>query len=189
MEIPEKLKCSDFRFIKIIAGTKRPVDDDWNLPDSEYCYKFTDKEFQRYLKNAKAYGVICGMGNLAVIDADHEQVAKEVKFKLPKTFTVKSGSGKWHFYYKIPDLEGTIVLDDAETGTHFGEVQHLTKEKKTTQASSYMVVWWKRKAFCRRSKTIIKRNWHSFHYKTAIFNGNIWSVPLLDGSLQIPRTS
>jgi putative DNA primase/helicase len=133
MEIPEKLKCSDFRFIKIIAGTKRPVDDDWNLPDSEYCYKFTDKEFQRYLKNAKAYGVICGMGNLAVIDADHEQVAKEVKFKLPKTFTVKSGSGKWHFYYKIPDLEGTIVLDDAETGTHFGEVQHLTKEKKTTQ--------------------------------------------------------
>lgn len=130
MEIPKQLKNKRFRFIKIITGTKRPTTDDWNLTEN---YRYTEKEFQEYIKTAESYGVACGYGNLAVIDADHEKVAKDVMFKLPKTFTVKTGSGKWHFYYIIPDLESMIKLDDDSDGNHFGEVQHLTEKGKATQ--------------------------------------------------------
>lgn len=131
MNIPNQLKNSKFRFIKIIPGTKRPKEKDWSLTNN---YKFTEKEFQDYIKNAKSYGVVCGFGNLAIVDADDERVAKDVMFKLPKTFTVKTGSGKWHFYFKIPDLDTKIILSDDDDGNHFGEVQYWTEDKTGTQA-------------------------------------------------------
>ena len=119
MKLPKQLQDKRFRFIKIVAGTKKPVDDDWNIT---YNYKYNDPEFVEYLKTAKAYGVACRYGKLAIIDCDEKQVASDVFMKLPNTFTVKTGSGGTHFYYIIEGLRDKIVLND-DNKKHWGEVQ------------------------------------------------------------------
>lgn len=120
MEIPKQLQRNEFRFVKIVDGTKRPVGDDWVTSNN---FKYSEKEFKEHVKTAQAIGVLGGYGKLAVVDADCEEVAKEVMFKLPKTFTVKTGSGKWHFYYIVPDLKKTIKM--IKDKVHYGEVQFM----------------------------------------------------------------
>lgn len=120
ISIPKQLQDKKFRFIKIISGTKRAQEKDWTMT---YNYKFDEKEFKDYLKTADSYGVIGGFGNLAIVDCDEEELAKDVLFKLPKTFTVKTGSGKYHIYYVIPDWAEKIkIINDKDK--HFGEVQY-----------------------------------------------------------------
>jgi len=124
MDIPKQLKNKKFRFIKIVPGKKRPVEDDWAKSNN---YKFNEPEFQEYLKTAKSYGVVCGYGNLAIIDCDTQEVAQEILMRLPETFIVKTGSGGLHFYYIIKDLDKKIVMQkyDKETKEekHYGEIQ------------------------------------------------------------------
>jgi len=120
MKLPKQLQDKRFRFIKIIAGTKKPVEDDWNMT---YNYKYDDPEFVKYLKTARAYGVACRFGKLAIIDCDEKEVASDIFMKLPNTFTVKTGSGGTHFYYIIKGLRDKIVLID-DKKKHWGEVQY-----------------------------------------------------------------
>jgi len=49
------------------------------------------------------YGVVCGCGNLAVIDADKQEVADAVTENLPETLVVKTGSGGLHFLLYSPE--------------------------------------------------------------------------------------
>lgn len=119
IKLPKQLQKKEFRFIQIQSGTKRPLNANWQMSEN---YKFTEDEFKHYLQKADAYGVVCGFGNLAVVDADKDDVAKEVMFNLPKTFTVKTGGGGYHFFFKVPDLDKKIVLQD-NNGVHYGEVQ------------------------------------------------------------------
>lgn len=119
MKLPKQLQDKRFRFIKILSGTKKPVENDWNMT---YNYKHDDPEFVKYLKTAKAYGVACRFGKLAIIDCDEKEVASEIFMKLPNTFTVKTGSGGTHFYYIIEGLRDKIILIDNDN-KHWGEVQ------------------------------------------------------------------
>jgi P4 family phage/plasmid primase-like protien len=119
MKLPKQLQDKRFRFIKIITGTKKPVEEDWNMT---YNYKHDDPEFVKYLKTAKAYGVACRFGKLAIIDCDEKEVASDIFMKLPNTFTVKTGSGGTHFYYIIEGLRDKIILTDDDK-KHWGEVQ------------------------------------------------------------------
>ena len=98
--IPDKLKNKEYRFIKIVNDTKKALEKDWQ---TSYNYKYNEKEFEDYLKESNAYGILCRYGNLAVIDCDDDKVASDIAFKLPRTFTVTTGSGGHHFYFKIPD--------------------------------------------------------------------------------------
>ena len=118
MEIPKQLRKDEFRFIKIRKGTKRPAEQNWQV---DWNYKWDDEEFQKYLKDATAYGVLCGKGHLAVIDCDSRELIERVEDKLPATFTVRTGSGGRHYYYIIPDLKKKIVLRRGEK--HYGEIQ------------------------------------------------------------------
>lgn len=124
VDIPEVLKKKEFRFIKILNGTKRPMEQNWQVA---FNYKYNEDEFQEFLKKSKSYGVACGYGNLAVIDCDEEEVAKEVLLHLPKTLTVKTGSGGFHFYYTIPDLDKKIIMKDNKD-KHYGEVQWMGQQ-------------------------------------------------------------
>ncbi len=119
MKLPKQLQDKRFRFIAIRPGTKKPVEDDWNVT---YNYKYNDPEFVKYLKTAKAYGVACRYGKLAIIDCDEKKVADDIFMKLPNTFTVKTGSGGTHFYYIVKGLRDKIVLID-DNKKHWGEVQ------------------------------------------------------------------
>jgi len=119
MKLPKQLQNKKFRFIKILAGTKKPSEDNWTMENS---YKYNDPEFIDYLKTAKSYGVLCGYGKLAIIDCDDKKVSSDIFMKLPNTFTIQTGSGGVHFYYIIKGLREKVILTD-EKNKHWGEVQ------------------------------------------------------------------
>ena len=121
--IPHQLKNKDFRFIKIamsgMSERKRPLETNWQTMNN---YQYFDYELTNWLRNENNYGIVCGYGNLAVIDADDAAIADLVRTKLPPTFTIRTGSGGMHFYYTVPDLEKKIVLKDNDK-KHYGEIQ------------------------------------------------------------------
>jgi len=117
--IPEQLRAPEFRFIKILHKSKQPSETKW---ESAYNYKYTEDSFKKYLKEATGYGVLCGLGKLAVIDCDTKELAQQLFMELPQTFSITTGSGGIHLYYIIKDLDKKIVINDNKK-VHHGEVQ------------------------------------------------------------------
>lgn len=113
MKIPKVLQKNELGFCRVLKGTKKPFEKDWtNKP-------YPWKEIQKF--NDENYGVLCGYGNLAVIDCDHELLQEHIERFLPKTFRVKTGSGGTHNYFYVNGLTKKIILWDKET--HLGEIQ------------------------------------------------------------------
>jgi len=119
LKIPEQLRSSEFRFIKIRPNSKKALEKNFH---ESYNYKYDEVAFKQYLKEAISYGVLCGFGKLAVVDCDTEKLAKHLYMTLPATFSVVTGSGGLHLYYIIPDLENKVVIIDNKN-VHHGEVQ------------------------------------------------------------------
>jgi len=112
MEIPKQL--SELKFCRIKKKTKKPFEQDWT--NKFYTYEEITK-----FKNEN-YGILCGINNLAVIDADNEALQTAIENMLPLTYKVKTPGGGTHNYYFIKDLDQKLILE-TETGTHLGEVQ------------------------------------------------------------------
>ncbi len=108
------------RFCRIQKGTKKPFEEKWTEKP------YTWEEITKFIGN-ECYGVLCGYGNLAVIDSDKPELQKHIEKTLPDTFKVKTGSGGVHNYYFIPKIQKKIVLETKLYGTdvswHWGEVQ------------------------------------------------------------------
>jgi len=109
--IPLQLKS--LKFCRIKKGSKAPFEKDWT--NKSYSYE----EILKF-KNEN-YGVLCGYGNLAVIDCDNDSLSLMVSKMLPETFSVRTGGGGTHFYYFIPELKKKEIL--SLDGVHLGEVQ------------------------------------------------------------------
>lgn len=121
MNIPKQLQDKSFRFIKIDPESKRPIELDWTMSAN---YKYNEPEFIDYLKTAKCYGIACGFGKLAVVDLDIKEATNHIKpiiNALPKTFTIKTGSGGYHLYFIVTDFTKKIVIE--QNDIHYGEVQ------------------------------------------------------------------
>jgi len=102
--IPLPLQNKDFRFCFIRKETKKPIEKDWtNKPH-------TIKDIIKWLDQGNNYGVMGGYGGLIIIDCDRDEVSKDVEYYLPETFTVKTGSGKKHYYYICKDLTKSLRL-------------------------------------------------------------------------------
>jgi len=111
--IPKTLQREEIKFCRIKRGTKKPFEKDWtNKPYSYKEMEHLDKE---------DYGVLCGYGNLAVIDCDEAALQFNIEELLPKTYQVRTGGGGTHNYFFIPDLKQKIILNAGEV--HLGEVQ------------------------------------------------------------------
>lgn len=119
MEIPEQLKNINLRFCKIQRGKKNPYEKDWT--NKEYNYE----DITPFLETEQ-YGVVCGKGNLIVIDADRKELQEAIINNLPDTFRVKTGSRGTHNYFFCPEATEKIVLTTKITNNeeiHYGEVQ------------------------------------------------------------------
>ena len=98
-------------------------------------YPATDPILDQHLARGGNYGIAAGYGGLAIFDSDAEDRLQELGVfeKLPPTFRVRTGSGGFHRYYYIPDLDGKIVLYDKtlkdpkkpEEALHLGEIQWI----------------------------------------------------------------
>jgi len=98
IQIPNQLKNKNLRFIPLRG--KKPFTKDWTKHHFDY------EGIQRFLQQSYNYGVVCGIGDemngyLLVIDVDHptDDFAERLLREMPKTFTVRTGSGGLHFYY------------------------------------------------------------------------------------------
>lgn len=126
--IPPQLQNPAFRFIRVAAKSKRPIDQDWQETAN---YQFDSSDLLQHLQDGGNYGIICGPGEVRVLDCDELSRLEElgVLAKFPQTFAVQSRAGRVHRYYLIPELKKKIVLFDPilkdENGQplHLGEIQ------------------------------------------------------------------
>lgn len=109
MEIPEKLKIRGVKFVLLEKGGKKPFQKDWQNKLIEY----DNSELLQHIKLGGNYGVMGGGSqNLIIIDFDNEKVQDEVCKLLPKTFTVRTGSGKLHKYFLSDKTESFKIFDE-----------------------------------------------------------------------------
>lgn len=88
---PQKLQNKDFRFVLIKPMSKIPYEVAWQQFNN---YIF----FHNKVKQSTNLGILCGKGGLIVLDIDDEKFVEEFDNKT-NTFSVKTGSGKRHYYF------------------------------------------------------------------------------------------
>jgi len=103
MKIPKRLQEEGFRFV--LLNGKIPIEKNWQEKNN---YKYNDNKLLDHKGN---YGILCGKNRLIVIDFDNPRIQEEITPKLPKTFTVKTGTGMLHKYYKTDQPENIKILD------------------------------------------------------------------------------
>lgn len=91
MKLPQQLQSNEFRFVLIKKGTKCPYEEKWQTTNN---YTFFNKKIE-LIENT---GIVCGYGNLIVLDIDKKELLEEFDNKC-NTFSVKTGSGKRHYYF------------------------------------------------------------------------------------------
>lgn len=128
MLIPKQLQNKNFKFVKIRAGTKKPFEENWAVDNN---YSDADGRFLKFMKTAEAYGVVCGYSNLVIVDIENIEdksiASLYVKHVFPETFTVQTGGGGWHLYYKLDkQLKKRVVL--TKNKTHYGEIQTVKNQ-------------------------------------------------------------
>lgn len=102
------------RFTKINRGSKRPIEKNWVEDNHSW------DEIKLWIKKGNNFGVVCGYGDLIVIDSDEPELASAVDKDLSDTFRIKTGGGGTHDYYFCSDIKKKIIL---QNGKHYGEVQ------------------------------------------------------------------
>jgi len=122
--IPERLKNPFFRFIRLKAKDKIPLDMAWQ---SHNNYKWDDDVIQKHIASGGNYGVLGGYGSLVIIDCDTPELIGIAESMLPRTFTVTSGSKGKHYYYICADLEKPLRLKDIN-GSNLGDIQGIGKQ-------------------------------------------------------------
>jgi len=116
--IPSQLQNPIFRFIKVGAKEKIPLEKEWTTNAN---YSYDNPLLLEHIKNGGNYGILCGRGGLIVIDADTPELEEAIKNNLPETFMVRTGGGGLHAYYLTDDQKKTVLQDNG--GTHYGEIQ------------------------------------------------------------------
>jgi hypothetical protein len=103
----------DKAYIKLGRRLKTPVEK-WRDPNNQYTYA----ELAGWDGNI---GRISGYNNIVVLDIDDPNTVDALGIKLFETYAVKTGSGGYHLYYRIPDAKKVIIhgLDKK----HLGELQ------------------------------------------------------------------
>ena len=103
------------KVIKIRKQDKRPVSS-----TKGPFYKFTDPSIQNWIDEGGNIGfVLEGSSDLVVIDSDSDQLTSYIDEKLPSTLTIKTGSGGYHYYFRIQGwkFNHSFTESDSEVGS------------------------------------------------------------------------
>lgn len=98
--IPERLRKPEYRFILINRSEKAPFENEWQKKNN---YPYNDLRLLKHLARGGNYGILGGYGDLILVDWDDEELLQKTAHKLPETFTVRSGGGLEHRYYRCRD--------------------------------------------------------------------------------------
>ena len=108
MIIPKQLQKDDFKFVLVNTKSKRAFEKEWTTKNN---YDYNSEKLIMHLEQGGNYGVLCGVNNLLVLDFDDIDTYEEVKDKLPKTLTIKTGRGGFHNYYYCNNTKSLKILD------------------------------------------------------------------------------
>ena len=103
----------DKAYIKLGYRLKTPVEK-WRDLNNQY---FLD-QLSDWRGNI---GRVCGVADIVVLDIDAPDRVDELGIKLFETYAVKTGSGGYHLYYRIPNAKKVIIHDTDKK--HLGELQ------------------------------------------------------------------
>jgi RecA-family ATPase len=131
IEIPEKLRNENFRFIRLSKDSKVPIPGvNWK----NNLLKFNNKELLSHLESGGNYGVVGGGGNLRIIDLDEKDFANIMLRKI-ETFTVKTCGGNYHLYIISPYNKNNVFKNNlgefrADNYYTVGPTCYVIDEKK-----------------------------------------------------------
>ena len=109
MEIPQQLRVEGIRFVLLEREGKKPFQKEWQNKN----IFFNDAELIAHINSGKNYGVLGGgTRQLLIVDFDDLKVQDEICLKLPRTFTVKTGSGKLHKYFFSDKTDSFKIFDE-----------------------------------------------------------------------------
>jgi hypothetical protein len=118
MNLPLQLQNANFRFVLLKDKSKVPLEPSWTTYNN---YPFDDPRLLSHLSRDSNYGVLCGAGDLVILDVDVPEIIPQLEKMLPETFTVQTGSGKFHFYYIAARGTPKVIFD--KNAVHYGELQ------------------------------------------------------------------
>lgn len=111
------------RYVKVVPGSKKSKDL-WESfrPDKSQTGDWAGRSWEDACSNGDNVALLTGWG-LYVIDVDTKNgdgiknwQAKKMQYNLPDTYTVKTPSGGFHFYYSVPKDAG--LRNSAFWGEH-----------------------------------------------------------------------
>jgi len=109
IQIPKRLQRKGINFVLVEKNGKKPFQKDWQ----NKIIEFDNGELLAHISENGNYGVRGGgVLNLVIIDFDNEQVQEKVIPNLPRTFTVKTGTGKFHKYFFSDKSESFKIFDE-----------------------------------------------------------------------------
>lgn len=109
MIIPPQLQKKEINFVLLEKGSKKPFQQNWQKKK----IKYNNHELIEHLNSNGNYGVMGGGRNkLIIVDFDNEEVQKKIIGLLPKTFTVKTGSGLLHKYFFSDKCVSFKIFDE-----------------------------------------------------------------------------
>lgn len=109
IQIPERLKIREIKFVLLEAKGKKPFQKDWQ----NKVIEFDNPELIEHIKNSGNYGIMGGGKKcLIIIDFDNERIQNHIVPALPQTFTVRTGRGMLHKYFFSERCESFKIFDE-----------------------------------------------------------------------------
>ena len=107
--IPKQLQTKEINFVLIEKSGKKPFQQGWQNKK----IKFDEEELVKHISDGGNYGVMGGgEKNLIIVDFDNKNIQDYLLPKLPKTFTVKTGSGMLHKYFWSDNAKSFKIFDE-----------------------------------------------------------------------------
>jgi len=120
ISIPDQLRTSEFGFIRLGKRSKEPVDKAWQFLARDT--RWNDTVIQDWIRNGGNYGVVPLSGDVCILDCDDESLTDAILDAGVTTFSVTTGSGGKHYYFRCSGLGDKKIVIYDENDNHLGEV-------------------------------------------------------------------